>query len=155
MLGELPAGAHTRPEGPDDSPIVLMLWEYRSHVSQPIVDPPIDPDYPEIALRGLLPMVPGFEAYLGRLPRPVLDGGYYTKTRDNRPLVGPLPLKGAWVIGALSGYGLMASLAAGELLALHLSGSPLPGYAAACDLRRFHDPAYLAFLESWTPSGQL
>jgi glycine/D-amino acid oxidase-like deaminating enzyme len=155
MLSEMPAGAHTRPEGPDDSPIVLMLWEYRTQISQPVPMPLLDPEYPEIALRGLIPMIPGFEAYLGRLPRPVLDGGYYTKTRDNRLLVGPLSLRGAWVIGALSGYGLMASLAAGELLAMHLTGTSLPGYAQAFDLRRFQDPAYLAMLDSWTPSGQL
>ena len=155
MLEEMPAGAHTRPEGPDDSPIVLMLWEYRSEISQPLMAPPLDPNYPEIALRGLIPMIPGMEAYLGRLPRPVLDGGYYTKTRENRPLVGPLPVQGAWVIGALSGYGLMASLGVGELLAAHLAGSSLPGYASAFDLRRYQDPAYQTALESWAPSGQL
>ena len=27
-----------------------------------------------------------------RLPRGVVDGGFYTKTRENRPLIGPLHL---------------------------------------------------------------
>jgi len=25
-------------------------------------------------------MIPGLSAYFGRLPKPVVDGGYYTKT---------------------------------------------------------------------------
>ena len=32
----------------------------------------------------------------------VIDGGYYCKTQENRPLVGPLPVAGAYMIGALS-----------------------------------------------------
>jgi glycine/D-amino acid oxidase-like deaminating enzyme len=70
-------------------------------------------------------------------------------------LIGPLPVEGAWVIGALSGYGLMASLAAGELLALHLLDKDLPSYAPAFDLKRYQDPAYLDLLSNWEDSGQL
>jgi glycine/D-amino acid oxidase-like deaminating enzyme len=59
------------------------------------------------------------------------------------------------VIGALSGFGLMASCAAGELLAAHLTGGELPGYAPAFQLERYQDPAYLRLLENWGDSGQL
>jgi hypothetical protein len=34
---------------------------------------------------------------------------------ENRPLVGPLPVDGAFVTGALSGFGLMSAHGAGEL----------------------------------------
>jgi glycine/D-amino acid oxidase-like deaminating enzyme len=64
-------------------------------------------------------------------------------------------VQGAYVIGALSGYGLMAACAAGELLADHLTGSPLPDYAPAFSLERYADPVYLALLERWGDSGQL
>jgi glycine/D-amino acid oxidase-like deaminating enzyme len=94
-------------------------------------------------------------AYFGRMPKPVVDGGYYTKTRENRPLVGPLPVEGAYVIGALSGYGLMAAPGCGELLAAHLTGSQLPGYAPAFALERYEDPEYQKLLENWGASGQL
>ena len=100
-------------------------------------------------------MIPGLSAYFDRLPKPVVDGGYYTKTRENRPLIGPLPVKGAYLIGALSGYGIMASCAAGELLAAHLTGSRLPTYAPAFALGRYEDPEYQKLLEKWEDTGQL
>jgi glycine/D-amino acid oxidase-like deaminating enzyme len=84
-----------------------------------------------------------------------VDGGYYTKTRENRFLAGPLPLDGAYVLGALSGYGIMASSTAADLLADHLTGRPLPRYAPAFLPSRYEDPAYRALLETWGDSGQL
>jgi len=155
LLGEFPSGVHTRPEGGDDSPIALMLWEYHSETVEPHFPPPMDLNYPEIALRGLATMLPALSVYFGKAPRPVLDGGYYTKTRENRPLIGPLPIEGAFVIGALSGYGLMASQAAGDLLAMHVTQQKLPDYAAAFDLRRYESPDYQELLTRWGASGQL
>lgn len=155
LLGEFPAGVHTRPEGPPDSPIILMLWEYHTLEVEPVFPLPLDSDFPEIALRGLATMIPGLKIYFAKPPRPFLDGGYYTKTRENRPLIGPLPVEGAWVIGALSGFGLMASMAAGDLLASHLLDKSLPHYAPAFDLNRYQDPAYLELLDNWEDFGQL
>jgi glycine/D-amino acid oxidase-like deaminating enzyme len=155
FLEDMPPGVHTRPEGGADSDIILMLWEYRLHEIEPVWPPLLDEQYPEIALRGLATMLPGLKAYFDKSPRPVLDGGYYTKTRENRPLIGSLPIGGAFLIGALSGYGLMASCAAGELLAAHLTGSALPPYAPAFTLDRYDDPAYQRLLLNWGDSGQL
>jgi glycine/D-amino acid oxidase-like deaminating enzyme len=155
LLETMPAGVHTRPEGPPGSPVILMLWEYHLAEVEPAWPLPLDPLYPDVALRGLAAMLPGLRAYFEKAPRPVLDGGYYTKTRENRPLVGPLPVEGAYVIGALSGFGQMVSLAAGELLAAHLTGASLPPYAPAFTLARYQDPEYLALLENWGDSGQL
>jgi len=155
LLGEFPSGVHTRPEGGDDSPIALMLWEYHSETVEPHFPPPMDLNYPEIAFRGLATMLPALSVYFGKAPRPVLDGGYYTKTRENRPLIGPLPIEGTFVIGALSGYGLMASQAAGDLLAMHVTQQKLPDYAAAFDLRRYESPDYQELLTRWGSSGQL
>ena len=155
LLGEMPPGVHTRPEGASTSPIILMLWEYHLAEVEPVWPLPLDSLYPEVALRGLGTMIPGLQAYYEKSPRPSLDGGYYTKTRENRPLIGPLPVEGAYVIGALSGFGQMASMAAGELLAAHLTGSPLPSYAPAFDLSRYQDPSFQELLDSWGDSGQL
>jgi sarcosine oxidase subunit beta len=155
MLDKLSAGVHARPEGGPGSSILLVLWAYDSHPVEPVFPITFDPYFPEIALRGMSTAIPGLKAYFDRMPRPTLDGGYYTKTRENRPLVGPLPVEGAYVIGALSGFGLMAALASGELLAAHLIGEALPHYAAAFSLDRYADPAYRALLENWGDSGQL
>jgi glycine/D-amino acid oxidase-like deaminating enzyme len=155
LLGQFPPGVHSRPEGLADSPIILMLWEYQTREVEPVWPPALDHDYPQIALRGLSRMIPGMAKYFEKPPRPYLDGGYYTKTRENRPLIGPLPVKGAWVIGALSGFGLMASMAAGELLALHMLNGKLPSYAPYFNLNRYQDPDYVAQLSLWEDSGQL
>jgi glycine/D-amino acid oxidase-like deaminating enzyme len=155
LLDEFPSGVHARPEGGADSDVVLALWTYDVRPVQPMFPFPVGPHYSEIVFRGLAAMIPGLSAYFGRLPKPVVDGGYYTKTRENRPLIGPLPVKGAYMIGALSGYGIMASCAAGELLAAHLTGNPLPPYAPAFMLERYQNPEYQKLLEKWGDTGQL
>lgn len=155
LLETMSSGAHARPEGGPGSPIVLMLWDYKEEQVEPVWPPPLDEQYPEIVLRGLSRMLPGLQAYFDRAPRPRLDGGYYTKTRENRPLIGPLPVQGAYLAGAFSGFGLMASCAAGELLAAHIVGERLPDYAPAFTLDRYADPNYQSLLENWSGFGQL
>ena len=156
LLAELPAGVHGRPEGADAGQILLILWPYHTQKYDfPQFPLPVDPEFPEIALRGLARLIPGLRAYRDRLPAVYVDGGYYTKTAENRFLSCPLPVQGAYLIGALSGYGLMAACAAGELLAAHVTGSALPPYAGAFDLARYDDPAYRALLASTEFGGQL
>jgi glycine/D-amino acid oxidase-like deaminating enzyme len=152
LLGTLPGGAHLRPEGARH---VLLLWPYHGG-SVPVRFPVEAPaGYAEICLRGLVRLLPGLAGYLGRLPPAFVDGGYYTRTRENRPLAGPLPVEGAFVLGALSGFGIMASAATAELVAAHLVGDRLPAYAPAFDPRRYDDPVYLARLQTWGADGQL
>ena len=57
-----------------------------------------------------------------RIPRP-----RSTKTPDNLPLIGPLvgAPEGTFVCAGLSGYGVMAANAAGELLASHVARDAL------------------------------
>jgi glycine/D-amino acid oxidase-like deaminating enzyme len=155
LLDQLPPGVHGRPEGAGESPIVLLIWTYDVGPVPPTFPPSFDPAYPEIAIRGISRMIPAFAKYFERLPRAFVDGGYYTKTRENRFLAGPLPVEGAFVAGALSGYGLMASNVAGEIVADHVTGRTLPPYAPAFSLARYDDPAYQALLEGWGDSGQL
>jgi glycine/D-amino acid oxidase-like deaminating enzyme len=156
LLDPFPPGPHGLAEGTPGSRSQLILWTYDVDTFEPVVPlPPVDPHYFEVVLRGLSRMLPGLEAYFDRLPRPAVDGGYYTKTRENRPLIGPLPAEGAFVIGALSGFGIMAACGAGELLAAHVTGAELPDYAPWFLLDRYDDPEYLALLDSWDASGQL
>jgi hypothetical protein len=170
----MPSGAHFRPYGGADSNAVLMLWEAWHHGVTPSEPPPDSAQqyldaalYPEIVVRGLAHAVPGLRAYfeegaLGawraanagaappQLRPPYTDGGYYTKTLENLPLIGPAPgaggegvLQGAYLCGALSGYGIMAGHAAGELAALHATGaSALPSYADFVSPLRHQDEAF-------------
>ncbi len=159
LTEQFPPGAHTRPEGSGESDIILLLWDYHaganSHPSILQIPPPLDEIFPEIALRGMAAILPRFSEYFERLPRPMLDGGYYTRTRENRPLIGPLPVEGAYILGALSGFGMMAACGAGDLLAAQITGSTLPPYSSAFTLDRYADPAYQKLLKTWGEEGQL
>ena len=155
LLETLPSGAHTRPEGDAAAQSILALWDIHNKPVLPTFPISEDPLYAELAVRGLSRILPGFRAYVERMPRPQIDGGYYTKTRENRPLATPLPVEGAFAIGAASGYGVMASAGLGELLAAHVVGADLPGYAPLFDLARYEDPVYQTLLKSWGDSWQL
>lgn len=151
LLSEFPSGVHARAE----SGTFMGLWTFHNEHVPPAFPIPLDPQYPEVVLHGLSSMIPALSIYFERTPRNFVDGGYYLKTQENRPLIGPLPVRGAFVIGALSGYGVMASCGAGELLAAHVLNKPLPRYANAFRLERYQDPAYQRLLGSWGSSGQL
>ncbi|MEO7360826.1 MAG: FAD-binding oxidoreductase, partial [Gemmatimonadaceae bacterium] len=122
LTQQMPAGIHLRPEGYGNNQTVLMLWDYHSahRYDAPIFPLEDDAVYAEVVMRGMVALAPGLAPYVDRLPRMYIDGGYYTKTEENRPLVGATSVRGAFVNCAFSGYGLMAAPAAGELLASHI-----------------------------------
>ena len=156
MLEPFPPGVHTRPEGASpESQTLLVLWSYDAAAARVVFPLPEPPHYTELVLRGMARMVPGFAGYLERMPRAYVDGGYYAKTRENRPLIGPLPVAGAYVSSAYSGFGIMAGCAGGELVAAHVTGSALPDYAPAFSLARYDDPAYVARIDACTATGQI
>jgi glycine/D-amino acid oxidase-like deaminating enzyme len=155
LLGTMPAACHYRPEGGEGSQWLVGLWEYHRLIQEPSWPLPDDPLYPEAVLRGLTTMVPGFAPYLDHLPQPLVDGGYYTKTRENRPLVTRLGPEGSFLVGAFSGFGVMASAAAGELMASMICEAELPAYATAFSFDRYEDPEYLREIDSITDTGQI
>jgi sarcosine oxidase subunit beta len=155
LTEKFPAGAHVRPEGGAGSEMLVMLWEYQRRLSPPIEPPALDAYFPEVTLRGMAAMLPRLREYFTKMPRPHMDGGYYTKAQDNLPMVGPVGAEGSYVVGAVSGYGIMSACAIGELLAAHVTGAPLPAYASAFHPSRFENPAYLEALERVGESGQL
>ena len=157
LLEPLPAGLHFRPEGGPGSKTLLLLWPYHcKRIEQPVWPLQFDPEFVEIVLRGMVRMVPDMAAYLQRMSPPYVDGGYYCKTQENRPLICPLPVSGAYVIGALSGYGIMVAMAGAELLTAHICGGALPDYAAQFDLTRYEDPNFQSLFREWgATTGQL
>ena len=152
LLQAFPAGVHGRPDG---ASATLILFNHHGDAVEPVFPLPEPPHYAEIALRGMSTMVPGLKAYNGKTARPYIDGGYYMRTRENRPLIGPVSVENAYISCAFSGFGVMASCAGGELIARHITGAPLPDYATAFLLSRYQDPDYLALLENWGDGGQL
>jgi len=154
LLGELPGGVHLRPRDDAGRRTILGIWTWDTRPRDVVWPPEIDREYGEAVVRGLTRMIPELRRCFGRAGARLVDGGYYCKTRENRPLIGPVGGAGVWVLGALSGFGIMASPAAGELLAAHLLGGPLPPWAGAFRPDRYEDPAYLEAFRDPT-GGQL
>jgi glycine/D-amino acid oxidase-like deaminating enzyme len=107
--------------------------------------------YPELILRGISQLVPGLSRYIGKLTSSTcsVDAGFYSRTRENLPLVGPAPsgIRGSFVACAFSGYGIMAAHAAGELVAQHVVGDMLPAFHKELLPTRYNDPNYMAAME--------
>ena len=146
---EFPAGMHMRPVDLTHGDELYLIWTYETEPRRYVWPPTFDANYPEIALRGCARMIPGTAPYVGQGANGFVDGGYYCKTPENRPLVGPLPIQGAFIIAALSGIGLMSSHACGELLAQHVSGETLPEYARWFVPSRYDDPQYRTLVGEW------
>jgi glycine/D-amino acid oxidase-like deaminating enzyme len=152
-LGTFPPAVHFRPRGERS---ILGIWTYDTRLEHPTFPPVFADNYSDVVIRGLAVMIPGLSRYVDQRASAVVDGGYYCKAPDNRPLIGPSAIEGAFVIGALSGFGIMASQAAAELLATYVLDRPRPDYAAAFHPERFQDPAYQRVLAALDPkSGQL
>lgn len=156
LIEPFAAGLHIRPRFRDGKQTFLGIWTYDIAPREAVFPPAFDPAYPVIVMRGLARMIPGMRAYFDTSDALPVDGGYYCKTPDNRPLIGPLPVEGAYIAGALSGYGVMGSQAAGELVAAHVTGGALPDYAKTFSFNRFDglSDADMADMRSAT-SGQL
>ncbi len=153
LLQPFPAGVHGRPDG---AHATIVLFNHHGDAVEPVFplpEPP--PHYAEIALRGMSTMVPALRAYHGKPSQPYIDGGYYVRTRENRPLIGPVATDGVYISCAFGGFGVMASCGSGDLIARHITGKPLPDYAPAFLLSRYHDPEYQSLLERWGDGGQL
>lgn len=142
-------GTHCRPEGAGRW--IKLGWAYNRKPSQPnsnqelINDPMYDPSFPEVVMRGAARLNPNLHAYIENLPKGLVHyGGYYTMTKENWPLIGPLDEHGAFVAGALSGFGSMGACATGSLCADWACDGELPQYAHALALSRYDDPALVA-----------
>lgn len=152
----MPGAIHCRPDGGEHGRWIKLGWAYNKQPSQPTADPPTDENFPEIVLRGASRLNPGLRAYYGRLPGRLSHyGGYYTMTRENWPLIGPTATKGAYVAGALSGYGTMGACATGALSAAWVLGETLPHFARSLSLARYDDKALMQGLIAATNTGVL
>jgi glycine/D-amino acid oxidase-like deaminating enzyme len=151
LLVDLPGGIHCRPDGAENGKWIKLGWAYNATPSDPHVDDPIDPQFPDTVLRGASRLNPSLAAYIGRLPRNARHyGGYYTMTDENWPLIGPMKTAGAFMAGALSGYGTMSACATGALCAAWATDSAVPAYAIGLGLDRYGDATLMAQLTGGT-----
>ncbi len=156
LLGKFPGGLHLKPEGGWDSSWLKLGWAINQTREPPVWSPKLLPEFLDIVLRGASTFVPGMKQYIDNVVKPVPRyGGYYTKTKENLPLIGPLPVPGAYMAGAFSGFGTMTSCAAGELIAAWVAGVELPDYAAQLSPARYDKPEYVASVDKMVAKGEL
>ena len=147
LVAPMVGGIHCRPDGPPSGTGIKLGWAYNHQPSDPHAQAPVDPQFPDTVLRGASRLHPGLARYLGRLPRGAHHyGGYYTMTEENWPLIGRLNTEGAFVAGALSGFGSMAACASGALCAAWMTGAPLAPYAKSLSLERYANAPLMAEL---------
>jgi glycine/D-amino acid oxidase-like deaminating enzyme len=153
LLDEFPAGLHIKPESRDQ---VKLGWAYNRLPEKPRWEPDDDIDFPNIVMRGASRFMPALRAYVEELPTPVVQmAGYYSRTPENWPLIGPLEVEGSFAVAALSGFGTMAACAAGELCAAWMTDAPLPGYARNFHPNRYSDPGIMTEISKIESDGQL
>lgn len=149
-------GIHCRPDGGERGTWIKLGWAYNRTPGPVEVPSPLDPQFPDIVLRGASRLHPALKAYIGRLPRQHTHyGGYYTMTRENWPLIGPMQTDGAFIAGALSGFGTMSACATGELCAAWIGGGAKPDYATSLSPARYADKALMAELAAAQDKGVL
>lgn len=138
---EMPGAIHCRPDGGDNGTWVKLGWAFNDTAADASWKIPIDPQFPEIVLHGAARLNPALKSYYGRLPRQMHHyGGWYTRTEDNWPLIGPMGMDGAFMACALSGHGTMGACVSGELAAEWIAGTlPERPYARAFSLDRYRD----------------
>lgn len=142
-------GIHCRPDGAADGAWIKLGWAYNKTATNPHEPEPIDPEFPDIVLRGASRLQPGLSQYIGRLPRNAHHyGGYYTMTKENWPIIGPSSTPGAFIAGALSGFGTMAACMSGSICADWVAGGKLVPYAHALSMARYSEPALTGDLSS-------
>ena len=144
LLKPILGGAHCRPDGGDKRTWVKLGWAFNRESSEPqqelANDPHFNPNFPELILRATARLNPSLQRYSETFPSSSTHyGGYYPMTNENWPLIGPLGVDGAFVIGALSGYGCMAACAAGAICAAWITDGNLPDYATQLSLARYDD----------------
>lgn len=147
LVEPMPGGIHCRPDGPVDGNWIKLGWAYNSTPGDPRAELPTDPQFPDSVIRAASRLQPKLATYLGRLPRAMRHyGGYYTQTPENWPLIGPMATPGAFVAGALSGFGSMGACASGALCAAWVAGREVPTFARALAPARRKDATLMAEL---------
>jgi len=153
---EFPGAIHCRPEGGDHGSWLKLGWAFNNVAAAPERTPELMSSFPEIVLRGAARLNPSLKQYCSQLLAARRHyGGYYTLTDENWPLIGSMGIDGAYVVGAMSGFGTMASAAAGELCAGLVLESEVPDYASALSPQRYENNTLMTEIHALSQRGIL
>ena len=153
LLKKFPGGIHIKPE-PGGK--IKMGWAFQRKKEEPKWDFSTDDLFPQIVLKGASRFIPNLKSYEENIPTPLIQyAGYYTKTAENWPLIGPTKLDNVFVVGALSGFGTMTACAAGELCAKYIFGKDIPDFATYFTPNRYENLKILNEINAVKNDGQL
>ena len=139
--GALPAGLHIKPDAIDGKAVVKLGCAFNQEPEEPEWDPRGTGGFPALVLRAATELIPALEPYVLAVKPVAHEAGYYTRTPDDLPLIGPSGCEGGWVVGGFAGYGAMVACAAGEIAAAWIAGASRPVYGESFDPRRVSNPA--------------
>ncbi|WP_103068256.1 NAD(P)/FAD-dependent oxidoreductase [Aquimarina sediminis] len=154
LLNRFPGGIHIRP----DTEGIKMGWAFQVKDEKPNWDAIKSIDFfPNIVLKGASRFIPKLIEYENNIPSPLIQySGYYTRTKENWPLIGPTKAHNVFVIGALSGFGTMIACGAGELCASYiLNETNLPQYHTHFNPNRYTNASVMREIEMIDSDGQL
>ena len=152
LTQKFPGAIHIKPA----SGRIKMGWAFSTQKTVPQWEIPPFEHFPQAVLKGASRFIPALKVYAENIPTPLIEyGGYYTRTEENWPLIGPTVIDHVYVVGALAGFGSMAACAAGELCAKHLLGKALPWYADYFHPDRYNNPVIKKEIDLLDIDGQL
>jgi len=156
LTRQMPGSVHCRPDGGDRGTWVKLGWAYNDADASVAREPALAQAHPEIVLKGAARLNPALKVYDGHLPRSLHHyGGYYTRTEENWPLIGEMGIDGAFVVGAMSGFGTLGACAAGDLCARWITGDERPAHADALAPGRYANEALMAEIAALPGRGIL
>lgn len=154
LLEEFPGGIHIKPESGGK---IKMGWAFQKKEESPRWETPNLELFPQIVLKGASRFIPKLCLYEEKMPSPLVEyAGYYTRTIENWPLIGPTKMDSVYVIGALAGFGTMSACAAGELCAdFIVERKDLPEYATFFHPDRYSNKDIVKEIKNLKSDGQL
>ncbi|QKX06745.1 FAD-binding oxidoreductase [Aquimarina sp. TRL1] len=155
LLQKFPGGLHIKPDGGGR---IKMGWAFQTRKEHPHWTPQYTfSHFPNVVLKGASRFIPALSEYENQLPTPLTQySGYYTRTEENWPLIGPTERTNVFVVGALAGFGTMTACGAGELCANHVLGeTSLPVYSDYFHPSRYHNSSMIREMKLSMSDGQL
>ena len=153
LLNQFPGGLHIKPEMEG----IKLGWAFSTENVSPTWETPPFELFPQAVIKGASRFIPALSEYENNIPTPLIEyAGYYTRTKENWPLIGPTEIKDVFVIGALAGFGTMAACAAGNLCADYTLGNvDVPNYAKYFHPLRYQDDEMIKKMGELKSDGQL
>ena len=139
LRDDIPGNLHIRRVNPA---WVHMGWAFNRQTGAAEATEP-DSRFADLAVKGISSFVPEVRPFVGNIPQPaIVSGGFYTRTTDNLPIVDQTA-SDIYLIGALSGFGIMMCCALGEIMSDMIVEAVVPEYARHFSAKRYQDAQYV------------